>query len=398
MSSGDVTPFHQGERLRVAHLVKEYLPYSASWIFHQITGPAQVETLTIAWEGSDESLEAFPNSGLHRVNRSRPMFYCLTRLLAPAGIRWISQAAKSPLRRFSPDLAHAHFGHYAWFYLPAVKALRLPLVVSFYGHDMSELPKIRPIWRRRYAELFEYGRLFFCEGPAMAEGLEALGCPAGKVRVQGLGVDCPRVALEPRLFQPGEALRVLLVGRMTEKKGIPDAIRAVALALRRVPVRMTVVGDRAPGRKGRKEEKRIRKAIQETGIGGSVTFTGRLPYEKIFQIAGEHHVLLQPSRTSSMGDTEGGIPVSLIELGATGMAAVATRHADIPLVVRDGETGLLCDEEDIEALAEALVRLATGPELIRRMGLAMARYVAEHFAQSDCHAQLVRHYREALSQ
>ena len=396
MFSTDLTPARQHGTLRVVHLLKEYLPYSCSWIFHQITGPKGVEALTVAWEGKDSALEAFPNPHLTRLRRSNPLHYWLARPLTPLGIRRLSMAARSALEDFSPDLTHAHFGHYGWSYLPIVKAMRLPLVVSFYGHDMSELPRLRPAWISRYAELFDFGRLFFCEGPVMAAGLRRLGCPAEKIRIQRLGVDCSRVVVWPRYFEPGETLRVLLAARMTEKKGIPDAVKAVAAASRKIPIHLTIAGDAAPGRKGRQEEKRILQAIRDTSSAGLVTLTGRVRYDELFRIAREHHALIQPSRTSSTGDTEGGIPVTLIELGATGMTAVATRHADIPEVLRDAENGLLVDEGDVDRLADALVKLATTPQMVHCMGQAMARHITREFDQARCHAQLVAHYEEAV--
>lgn len=387
-----------GGKLRVAHVLKEYLPYSCPWIFHQIVGPRDLETITVAWEGRASAARAFPNAGLTRLCRTSPVRYSLTRSLASFGIRLIAARADAALRQFSPNLVHAHFGHYAWFYLPVVKRLGLPLIVSFYGHDMSELPASKPIWKQRYAELFEYARLFFCEGPAMAAAVEQLGCPAGKIRVQRLGVDCSRLFVRPRNFQPGGPLKVLLASRMAEKKGIPDAVKAVALASRQIPIRMTIVGGPAPGRKGREEKRRVLSAIRETGAGRYVRLTGPVAYQELFRIAAEHHVLLQPSRTSSTGDSEGGIPVSLIELGGTGMPAVSTRHADIPEVVLEGETGFLTGEGDVERQASALIRLATTPQLINRMGSAMALHIAGKFHQDDCLAQLVRHYREVAEQ
>lgn len=387
-----------GEKLRVAHLLKEYLPYSCPWIFHQIVAPKYLETITLAWEGSTRASRTFPNPGLIRFRQTHPIRYCLARPLASGGVRWIAGMADAALSQFSPHLVHAHFGHYAWFYLPVAKRMGLPLVVSFYGHDMSELPASKPLWKRRYVELFEYARLFFCEGPAMAAALERLGCSGEKIRIQRLGVNCSRLAVQPRAFQPGSPLKVLLASRMTEKKGIPDAVRAVALASRQIPIQMTIVGGPAPGRKGREEKKRILAAIKETGAGGCVRLTGPVPYQELFRIAAERHVLLQPSRTSSTGDSEGGIPVSLIELGGTGMPAVSTRHADIPEVVLDGETGFLTGEGDVNGQAASLVRLATTPGLINRMGQAMARHVAREFQQDECLAQLVRHYLEAVGQ
>lgn len=397
MSWDDADPARR-DNLRVAHVLKEYLPYSCPWIFHQIVGPEELTTITIAWEGSGQAMRSFPNPGLIRLRQAHPLRYGLCRPLTSGGIRWLTASAAAALRQFSPHLVHAHFGHYAWFYLPVARRLGLPLVVSFYGHDMSELPASKPVWKQRYRELFAYARIFLCEGPAMAAALERLGCPGAKIRIQRLGVNCSHLDAQPRNLLPGHPLRVLLAARMTEKKGIPDAVRAVAIAARQIPIELTIVGGPAPGRTGREEKRNIWKAIQASGIGGRVQLRGPVSYPELFRIAAGHHVLLQPSRTSSTGDTEGGIPVSLIELGGTGMPAVSTRHADIPEVVLDGETGFLTEEGAVDTQADALIRLATTPGLIRRMGQAMARHVARGFQQAACLAQLAQHYREAQRQ
>ena len=65
----------------------------------------------------------------------------------------------------------------------------------------------------------------------------------------------------------------------------------------------------------------------------------------------KHDVFLAPSVTASNGDTEGGAPVAIIEMAASGMPIVSTRHCDIPSVVLDGVTGLLAAERDSEGLA-----------------------------------------------
>jgi glycosyltransferase involved in cell wall biosynthesis len=53
---------------------------------------------------------------------------------------------------------------------------------------------------------------------------------------------------------------------------------------------------------------------------------------------------------------------------ATGKPLVATSVGGLPQLVRSGETGLLVDEKDSEALARALVTLAGDPGLRARMG------------------------------
>ena len=57
-----------------------------------------------------------------------------------------------------------------------------------------------------------------------------------------------------------------------------------------------------------------------------------------------------------------------MELMATGIPVVGTRHCDIPHLVDDGVTGLLADEGDVEGLGSALAKLAEEPERAAQMG------------------------------
>ena len=75
-----------------------------------------------------------------------------------------------------------------------------------------------------------------------------------------------------------------------------------------------------------------------------------------------HHIFLSPSVTAGDGSTEGGAPVSIIEMAATGMLIVSTRHCDIPEVIHDRKTGFLADERDVDGLVDCLLLAIHGPE------------------------------------
>src|SRR5690606_39794503 len=66
---------------------------------------------------------------------------------------------------------------------------------------------------------------------------------------------------------------------------------------------------------------------------------GYQPWRALMDAAYRHHVFLSPSITASDGDTEGGAPVGLIEMAATGMPVISSRHADIPEVIEHGVGG-----------------------------------------------------------
>jgi glycosyltransferase involved in cell wall biosynthesis len=86
----------------------------------------------------------------------------------------------------------------------------------------------------------------------------------------------------------------------------------------------------------------------------------------------------------------------LMEAMACGLPAVSTRLVGIPDLVRDGETGLLVEPNDAEALAGALMRLAKDEDLARRFAEAGRRHLENRFDLRTCLAPLVEKYCEKL--
>jgi colanic acid/amylovoran biosynthesis glycosyltransferase len=87
---------------------------------------------------------------------------------------------------------------------------------------------------------------------------------------------------------------------------------------------------------------------------------------------------VQHSMVAPDGDSEGN-PVAVMEAQLSGLPVVATRHAGIPEVVRDGETGVLVSEGDVDGMAAAMRRLVLEPALAARLGAAGQRRVSEQF-------------------
>jgi colanic acid/amylovoran biosynthesis glycosyltransferase len=90
-------------------------------------------------------------------------------------------------------------------------------------------------------------------------------------------------------------------------------------------------------------------------------------------LLGECGVFVQHSMTDPATGDEEGLPAAIQEAMAAGMAVVSTRHAGIPEAVIEGETGLLVDEGDVEAMAEAFVQIGGTAIEMGRAGHAEAR-------------------------
>ncbi|MCS4101408.1 hypothetical protein GGP69_001362 [Salinibacter ruber] len=95
--------------------------------------------------------------------------------------------------------------------------LDAPLVTTFYGYDVSRLPKQKPKWKERYEQLFTRGALFLVEGEYMGEQLAQLGCLPAKIRVQRLGIKINDYPLKVRFLKEGGALRTLMTGKFKKR-------------------------------------------------------------------------------------------------------------------------------------------------------------------------------------
>jgi phosphatidylinositol alpha-1,6-mannosyltransferase len=73
-----------------------------------------------------------------------------------------------------------------------------------------------------------------------------------------------------------------------------------------------------------------------------------------------------------------GFGISLVEAGACGVPVIAGRSGGIPDAVRDGETGLLVDSENLEDVSSAVRRLLDNKTLAGLLG-AGGRHAVETY-------------------
>ncbi|MEW6749577.1 MAG: glycosyltransferase [Candidatus Latescibacterota bacterium] len=351
----------------VAHCTALYLHAAGSWIHAQIAFLRRYRPVVLAQDTAN--LEQFPAPRLHAAAAWPAPRRLANRLLRRATGHYPFYAAL--LRTEGACLIHAHFGPEGARCLGARKGSGLPLLTSFYGADATQYARL-PRWQRAYRHLFAVGEAFAVEGNCMRQQLASIGCPPERIHVHHLGVDLERIPFAPPC--PGEEVRFLICAGLKEKKGVQYALRALSLAHRQRPFphHLVVIGD-GPDRS------HLERLVQELGMGQRVEFRGMQPYESVLRELRHSHVLLQPSVTAADGDTEGGAPVILLDAQAAGLPVVATRHADIPEYVLDGVSGLLVPERDVEALADAIGRLAGAPERWAGMGAAGRAHVEAHY-------------------
>lgn len=361
--------------LTIIHSYPVWLAQTETWLHTQLCNlpPERINAHVVCERA--ENIDQFPFANMHTLGGRKALAFWVDKIPRKLGWRRHSKFLVRVGRRIGARLVHTHFGPHGWRDIPAVRQLKARHIVTFYGYDVGKLPMLEPVWRERYAELFSTVDRVLCEGSFMAQSIAALGCPTEKLRVHHLGIPLDKVAFRPRRWQPGTPLRVLIAASFTEKKGIPNAIAALADFQKMVPLKITVIGDARSDPKLLQEKQRINDTIDRGGLRSHVEMLGYQPYQRVIDEAYRHHVFVSPSITAANGDSEGGAPVTIIEMAASGMPVVSTRHCDIPEVLSSAGAHLLAKENDVGEIVARLQWLVENPEAWESMLADIRRHI-----------------------
>lgn len=356
--------------MRIAHVTRQFLPTSQTFIYTQLQAQEDLEQCVVAQRRVNA--DAYPWPSTWQLPAS-------LRRLERLGLDPFRRLLVHPVRRFGADVLHAHFGWRGLDALRAARQLRIPLLTAFHGRDVYS-PRHRPGGADGlYDALFEHGAAFSCVGPRARDELVRHGCPPERVHVVPVGLDLRAFPFAPAPRE--ERLRIVQVARLVAKKGVDTAIQAVAAARSRLPdAELVIVGD-GPDRD------RLERLAAEAGVADRVDFRGPLPPAEVRELIGTAHIGLQPSRVGPDGDREGS-PTVILEMQARGVDVIATDHADIPFIVP--EPRRLVPEGDAEALADALVRRATLSSGDRTLSLRAGRALVERQHDAQRIARLLR--------
>ena len=301
------------------------------------------------------------------------------------------------IRRHQPDVVMVEFGFEAVRVMEACAWSGVPLVVHFRGSDASAQGRLG-LLRGRYRRLLAIAAGVIVKSRPMADTLLSLGARPDRLLISPSGAN-------PDLFygsSPAQAPpKLLAVGRFVAKKGPLQTIRAfsqLCLTLEYLDPEpsLWMVGEGPL-------LKQARSLVRNLGLQNRVHFLGMCSQEQVAGLMRQVRAFVQHSMVAPDGDSEGN-PVAVMEAQLSGLPVVATRHAGIPEVVLDGQSGLLVEEGDETAMAQAMAQVLQDPALAARLGDFGRRRVQEHFTiehhlqqVSQLLHQVMQHRSEPLS-
>ena len=304
-------------------------------------------------------------------------------------LRLLYMAILMQHQKESYDLVHCHFGYngLVGVILRDIGAIQGKVITTFHGIDVSNYLKKRG--ERAYDLLFKLGDIFLPISELWKRRLIELGCNS-KIIVHRMGIDCNKFCFTARKLPVGGVVEIVTVARLTEKKGVEYAIRAVAkLAKIKPNINYTIVGD------GPLKEY-LQQLIQELDVDNIVTLVGWKDQQEVIEIFKNSDIMLAPSVTSKNGDREG-IPVAFMETMAMGLPIISTAHSGIPELIENGVSGFLVPERDVDVLAERLNYLVENPGIWNKMGAAGRAFVEEHYNIDKLNDKLVEIYSSSVS-
>ncbi len=188
-------------------------------------------------------------------------------------------------------------------------------------------------------------------------------------------------------FQSGEVREgnfILFVGRHVERKGVHILIDAFRLIHNEIPHNVIIVGD-GP------ERKNWEKMVQDYGLTDKVRFTGWVSTEELHNYYKNCSFFVLPAIYDKHGDTEG-LGVVMIEAMSYAKPVIASNVGGITDVVIDGYNGLLVKDNNPEALAQAMKKLAYSKEVCKRLGVNAKKSIDERFNWDTIVSKLIELY------
>lgn len=232
------------------------------------------------------------------------------------------------------------------------RAYRCHYLLHLHDYDYREDFDARPKWQKQRIRAMVKG----------ADHVIVLGQRDRRTMIEDLRADPSRVSIihncvpdpGPRIRAPEPTVRILFLGRLSERKGVTDLLNALALpAMVALSWRAVVAGDGPVGH--------YRSVAEQLGIADRVEMPGWLDTRQTHDLCRRSDILVLPSFAE-------GLAMAVLEGLAHGLAVVTTRVGAHEEAIVDGMNGRFVPAGDAEALAATLASLVADPLLREELG------------------------------
>ena len=260
---------------------------------------------------------------------------------------------------------------------PLKDALSRPVVCTLQGEDLFldglEEP-YRSESKQLISEHLKYIDAFISVSQYYAEFMPRyLGVPADKIRVVPLGINLEGYSKKER--DPSQLFTIGFFARVAPEKGLhvlAEAYRYLRKNGRLENARLCAAGYLAPEHRSYLSE--IQEAMNQANLGSEFKYEGVLDRQQKIAFLQSIDMLSVPA---TYNEPKG---IFLLEAMACGVPVLQPRRGGFTEVVERTGGGLLVEPDNIDALAEGILKLATDTQLRASLGESGFQKVREHYS------------------
>ena len=166
---------------------------------------------------------------------------------------------------------------------------------------------------------------------------------------------------------------IISVGRLVHRKGQDKLIEAMPTILSKIPnAHLLIVGE-GP------YKNHLDKLAKKFSLEESVTFVGRILYDKLPTYLSAADLFAMPSRSRFFGLEVEGLGIVYLEASACGIPVVAGNSGGAPDAVIEGVTGFCVDGTDVDQVASAVIEVCSNAERASHMGAAGRNWIVDQW-------------------
>ncbi|MDC8002345.1 glycosyltransferase [Aequorivita todarodis] len=331
-----------------------FLTPSMTFVYNQIKAFQEhghkVEVVACAL--LNEELFPFDNVTIYR--ETKDLNYILSAFKRKLGIEYtffstsFSQKFENFVAEFNPDIIHCHFGTHFFRLGNYFEKSPIPTIITFHGYDASQA-----LTDQTYCEglrnAFKNPLVFgTAVSQAIKNNLLNIGLPSEKIKVDYLGVDLEFFKRSlPRNFKKNEPATFLQISNFVEKKGHQYTIRAFRKYLDKTGSNDVLIF----GGTGPLYDEMV-SLTKKFNLENNIVFKGLIDRFRVKELMENAHFFVHHSVTAANGDTEG-LPTVLMEAMAMDLPCISTFHSGIPEIIENSKNGILVEERDVDAMAQA---------------------------------------------
>ncbi len=357
---------------KVAIFLNQHMPLSEVFIAHQASALKNYTPNLIGCHQVTPSVQHQISSHILNQNNS------LSEKISEALFKLTGHNSFLRNHILGHDIIHAHFAPTGWLAAPLSSQTRIPLIVTLHGFDvlkrnitLKDDGLNQFLYKKTLSRLTKQTSKFICVSEFLKKRAVEFGVPEEKCVVQYMGIPLlPHT--EPKYIRSDKSVpfRILSVGRLIPMKGHHMLIEAVAAVQNEGHnIRLDIIGG---GYLQNDLEKQASSTLKNYKIWGAQ------PHEKIITLMRQSDVLCHLSHEIENGYNEA-FGLAVLEGQWAGLPVIAFKSGGVPEAISDRATGILCPENDIQSVKNAIITLIKDDELRLKLSNEAPNFVQRNF-------------------